>query len=82
MNLLLNHQWVLVWYCVNSIVYYVYFYQAKSAEKAILKPIDFVIVPESVHKLKSKYNVPNFKITGKLDSLVCSISNPFTGEVY
>ena len=57
------------------------FDQVKSAEKAILKPIDFVIVPESVHKLKSKYNVPNFKITGKLDSLVCSISNPFTGEV-
>lgn len=51
------------------------------AEKATAKPIEFVIVPESVHKLKSKYNVPNFKITGKIDSLVCSISNPFTGEV-
>lgn len=53
----------------------------KMAEKATAKPIDFVIVPESVHKLKSKYNVPNFKITGKIDSLVCSISNPFTGEI-
>ena len=46
------------------------------------KPVDFVIIPESVHKLsRSKYLMPNFKITGKLDSVVCDITKPFTGEV-
>jgi len=55
--------------------------QPKDGEKASLKPVDFVIAPETVHKLKSKYTVPNFKITGKLNSLICSISKPFTGEV-
>lgn len=55
--------------------------QPKVKEKSIPKPVEFVIVPESVHKLKSKYTVPNFKITGKLDSIVCSIRKPFTGEV-
>jgi len=63
------------------IFYYMYVFKPKDGEKACPKPVDFVIAPETVHKLKSKYTVPNFKITGKLNSLICSISNPFTGEV-
>jgi len=56
-------------------------YSENSAMKSLKKPVEFVIVPETIQKLKSKYNVPNFKITGKLDSLVCCIKNPFTGEI-
>ena len=56
--------------------------QENFAEKSYKKPVEFVIVPENIQKLKSKYNVPNFKITGKLDSLVCSLKYPLTGEVF
>ena len=47
----------------------------------VKKPVEFVIVPETIQKLKSKYNIPKFKITGRLDSLVCSLKYPLTGEV-
>jgi len=55
--------------------------QEKFAEKMVKKPVEFVIVPETIQKLKSKYNIPKFKITGRLDSLVCSLKYPLTGEI-
>jgi len=56
-------------------------YSEKYAEKMSKKPVEFVIVPETIQKLKSKYNIPRFKITGKLDSLVCCLKYPLTGEI-
>ena len=65
----------------DSVSFNTFFCQSKISEKSVSKPVDFVIVAESVHKLKSKYTVPNFRITGKIDFVVCSIRNAFAGEV-
>jgi len=50
-------------------------------EEAIMKPLKFHISPQSIENLKSGTLVPNFSIRGELDSTVCCISQPFTGEL-
>jgi len=47
-------------------------------------PIAFTITPDSLENVKkqaARKAVPNFKLTGTLDSAVCSLDDPFTGEV-
>ena len=45
------------------------------------KAIAFKITPESLPNAKERSNVPRFSISGKLDSLNCKLTEPFTGEV-
>ena len=45
------------------------------------KPVCFNIMPESLQNTRDRTNVPRFRISGKLDSLYCKISEPLTGEV-
>lgn len=66
---------------ILEVLFTIFLFQERGSEKASKKPVDFVIVPESVQKLKSRNHMPNFKITGKLDSVTCSLLHPFTGEV-
>jgi len=49
-----------------------------SAEK-----VSFTITPESLENVKktSRKHVPNFKLSGTLDSATCNIDDPFTGAV-
>ncbi|KAJ3440833.1 vacuolar protein sorting-associated protein 26c [Anaeramoeba flamelloides] len=44
---------------------------------------DFMITPDSLKNVSKKMisKVPNFSISGKIDSLVCPISEPFTGHI-
>ena len=53
------------------------------APKTKPTPIPFTITPESLENVKqsSRTKVPNFKITGQLDSALCPINKPFTGEL-
>jgi len=53
----------------------------KDGEKALPKPIDFHITPESLQNIKEKSKIPRFAVVGKLDSTVCCINQPFTGEL-
>jgi len=56
---------------------------AKRKAKAA-QPVPFDIVPESLENLKhtaSAAKVPKFKIVGHLDSAICDITRPLSGEV-
>ncbi|XP_013382522.1 Down syndrome critical region protein 3 homolog [Lingula anatina] len=50
-------------------------------EKAKAKVVQFTISPETLQNVKEKVNVPRFKVKGKLDTAVCLITKPFTGEL-
>ncbi|XP_067132140.1 vacuolar protein sorting-associated protein 26C [Centruroides vittatus] len=55
-------------------------YKDKS-QKAEHKLVEFTINPESIQNSKDRRKIPNFLIVGKLDSTVCSITQPFNGEI-
>eukprot|EP01090_Pellita_catalonica_P003303 TRINITY_DN12976_c0_g1_i1.p1 TRINITY_DN12976_c0_g1~~TRINITY_DN12976_c0_g1_i1.p1 ORF type:complete len:239 (+),score=27.79 TRINITY_DN12976_c0_g1_i1:161-877(+) len=48
-----------------------------------LTPLPFTITPDHLQNVKKSTlkNVPNFKISGKINSTTCLVSMPFTGEV-
>ncbi|XP_001605839.1 vacuolar protein sorting-associated protein 26C [Nasonia vitripennis] len=52
-------------------------------EKEPNKTVFFEIMPESLQNTRDRdrSNVPRFRISGKLDSLYCKLSDPLTGEV-
>lgn len=52
-----------------------------NASKAVEKPVDFCITPESLANVKERTNVPDFKVTGKIDTVNCCITKPFTGDL-
>ena len=47
------------------------------------QPAPFLIVPDSLENVRKSalHHVPTFKISGQIDSTVCNIAAPFTGEV-
>jgi len=47
------------------------------------QPVPFSIVPESLENVKqsSLRHVPSLKVSGRLDSVLCSINEPLEGEV-
>jgi hypothetical protein len=45
------------------------------------KPVEFSITPDSLANVKERSNVPDFHITGKIDTVNCCIVKPFTGEL-
>jgi len=50
-------------------------------DPAIKKPMTFNISPHSIENLKSGTLVPDFSVKGNLDSCICCITQPFTGEI-
>ncbi|XP_035669415.1 vacuolar protein sorting-associated protein 26C-like [Branchiostoma floridae] len=52
-----------------------------SKEKAVAKPVPFTITPDSLQNIKEKSQIPRFVVKGKLDSSVCCLSRPLTGEL-
>eukprot|EP01113_Clastostelium_recurvatum_P023751 TRINITY_DN2831_c0_g1_i2.p1 TRINITY_DN2831_c0_g1~~TRINITY_DN2831_c0_g1_i2.p1 ORF type:complete len:315 (+),score=53.33 TRINITY_DN2831_c0_g1_i2:31-975(+) len=46
-------------------------------------PVPFTITPESLENVKktSRKHVPNFKLSGRLDTAVCNINDPINGTV-
>eukprot|EP01111_Echinosteliopsis_oligospora_P018141 TRINITY_DN815_c0_g1_i1.p1 TRINITY_DN815_c0_g1~~TRINITY_DN815_c0_g1_i1.p1 ORF type:complete len:326 (-),score=88.05 TRINITY_DN815_c0_g1_i1:7-984(-) len=57
--------------------------EVPSPKSAVSPKVPFTITPETLENIKkaSRKNVPNFKLTGDLSSAVCSIEDPFTGNV-
>ena len=51
------------------------------ALKATEKKVDFTISPLSLANVKERSNVPDFQVTGIIDSVCCCITKPFTGEL-
>ena len=45
------------------------------------KRVDFTVNPQSLQNVKNRSNVPDFLVTGHLDTANCVITKPFTGEV-
>ena len=45
------------------------------------KRVDFTVNPESLQNVKNRSNVPDFLVTGYLDTANCVITKPFTGEL-
>ena len=50
-------------------------------EKVVEKPVDFTSSPSSLENVNKSSNVPDFLIEGKIDSVNCCITKPFSGEV-
>jgi len=55
--------------------------ESSSAEKIEDKSVDFIITPQSLENVKDRVNIPEFRVTGKIDTVNCSITKPFSGEV-
>ena len=49
--------------------------------KASDKQVEFSISPQSLAKIKERAHVPDFKVSGKIDTVNCCITKPFTGEL-
>ena len=56
-------------------------YNEETCSAATEKPVTFSITPESLANVKERANVPDFEVTGKIDSVNCCIVKPFTGEL-
>ncbi|XP_067007450.1 vacuolar protein sorting-associated protein 26C isoform X2 [Anabrus simplex] len=56
-------------------------YKPSASGKAVPHPVKFTITPESLQNVKDKVRVPRFLVTGHLDSTMCCITKPFTGEL-
>jgi len=56
-------------------------YQASPQPPAPLKKVDFSISPENISSKKDTTKLPSFLVKGHLDSAVCCITKPFTGEL-
>ena len=50
-------------------------------ETADEKPVDFRITPQSLENVRDRMNIPDFLVTGKIDSVNCCITRPFSGEL-
>lgn len=50
-------------------------------EKAVEKSVDFTITPQSLENVKDRANIPDFLVKGKIDSVNCCITKPFSGEL-
>lgn len=53
----------------------------KSAQKHSTQPVEFTVSPENLENVKQRDRIPKFKLSGKLESAVCSIEQPFVGEI-
>ena len=49
--------------------------------KATEKKVDFNISPQSLANIKERSSVPDFQISGVIDTVCCCITKPFTGEL-
>lgn len=52
-----------------------------AGEKIETKPVEFTSSPESLENVKKQMKVPDFQVKGKIDSVNCCITQPFSGEI-
>ncbi len=51
------------------------------SERGEDKSVDFTITPQSLENVKDRGRVPDFLVRGKIDTVNCSITKPFCGEL-
>uniref|UniRef100_A0A1B6F1V8 Vacuolar protein sorting-associated protein 26C n=1 Tax=Cuerna arida TaxID=1464854 RepID=A0A1B6F1V8_9HEMI len=56
-------------------------YKPNQCEKAAPTPVQFSITPESLQNVRDKSKIPRFMVSGVLDSTICCITRPFTGDL-
>ncbi|PSN41830.1 Down syndrome critical region protein 3 [Blattella germanica] len=64
-----------------KVAHFIVEYKPSSCEKAVAHPVNFTITPESLQNIKDKGRIPRFLVTGHLDSTMCCLTKPFTGEL-
>ena len=52
-----------------------------SPDKGSDKAVEFTISPQSLENVRERSNVPDFLIKGRIDTVNCCITKPFTGEL-
>ena len=61
-----------------------FFVECPNTAKLVPSPESFVITPEGIELAptkKSSKPIPRFKMSGRIDSKTCSITQPFTGHI-
>ena len=53
----------------------------EDSPKASDKQVEFTISPQSLANVKERAKVPDFLVSGKIDTVNCCITKPFTGEL-
>jgi len=67
---------------LQKIVEFIVEYRRPTQMKTISeKAVTFLITPESLQNVKDKSKIPKFRISGRLDSTLCRITEPFSGEL-
>lgn len=66
---------------IQKIVEFVVECKSSSMPEDGEKRVDFTINPESLQNVKNRSGVPEFLVTGYLDTANCVITKPFTGEL-
>lgn len=51
------------------------------AEKALMTPVEFKLTPDTLKNVKNKSKIPDFILTGRLDSNQCCINKPLNGHL-
>lgn len=62
----------------KSIEFIVEYVETERGEE---KPVEFTVTPQSLENVKGRVNLPDFLIKGTIDTVNCSITKPFCGEV-
>jgi len=66
---------------ISKVAQFIVEYKEAKCEKAVSKPVDFTITPESLEGALDLSTIPRFKIGGTINSTICPISKPFTGQI-
>ena len=53
----------------------------EGSPKSTDKQVEFTISPQSLANVKERASVPDFLVSGKIDTVNCCITKPFTGEL-
>nr|CAD7426128.1 unnamed protein product [Timema monikensis] len=56
-------------------------YKSQTSDKASPRPVEFSITPESLQNNRDRGHIPHFRVKGHLDSTVCCLTKPFSGEL-
>lgn len=56
-------------------------FQTGTGGKDQMEVVEFEIRPETLQNVRDRARIPRFIVRGHLDSVICPLSKPLTGEV-
>ena len=66
---------------IQKVVEFIVECKSSSTSEDGEKRVEFTVNPESLQNVKNRTSVPDFRVSGYLDTANCVITKPFTGEV-